>query len=75
MIISKIKLFWHSSLVFIILNFIENIIHYSIGKNYNKDDKYIKFEKPSSRDMVKILIIMFIFAILQGLFTCIIESC
>lgn len=59
-----------SILVFIFLNIIENIIHFSIGRNI--EDKYksnIKIEIPELFDIIKITIIMIIFAILQALLT------
>ena len=59
-----------SMVVFLILNIIENIIHFSIGRNV--EGKYktnIKIEIPEPYDILKITIIMIIFAILQALFT------
>jgi len=55
-----------SFIVFVILNVIENVIHYNIGKTSNH-----KFEitNPSETDWKKILITMVIFALLQGALT------
>lgn len=59
-----------SIIVFIFLNIIENIIHFSIGRNIqDKDKSNIKIEIPEPYDIIKITIIMIIFAILQALFT------
>lgn len=56
---------------FIFLNFIENIIHYSIGRSHNQE---YKFTFPSNNDLVRLCVIMIIFAVLQGLLTDFIES-
>jgi len=59
-----------SMVVFLILNIIENIIHFSIGRNIeDKNKTNIKIEIPEPYDILKITIIMIIFAILQALFT------
>lgn len=54
--------------VFVILNIIENAIHYSNGIN-SKKKKVFSFAKLSKRDWLKIVGVMIIFAILQGFFT------
>ena len=52
---------------------VENYIHYNIGKN--KDEGYnIKFSSPSALDWTKIVIVMFVFALLQGILTILIDS-
>lgn len=56
-----------SFMVFIILNIIENYIHYNIGRNH--DSEYIELSAPSTTDWLRILIIMICFAILQASFT------
>lgn len=53
---------------FIILNFIENLIHFNAGK-FHDSEQFIHFEMPSKKDMLKIIIIMIIFAGLQATFT------
>ncbi len=65
------KLFIISSVVFILINSIENIIHFTIGRDvYDKNNLYIsKFIKPTKYDIIKIIIVMIIFAFLQGFFT------
>ena len=55
-----------SFIVYIFVNFFENIIHYSIGRFSNKETK---FEIPTKKDFIKIVIVMCIFALLQGLLT------
>lgn len=58
--------------VFIVLNFVENLIHFSIGRNVeNKNNTKVQFTMPSAYDLTKIVIIMIVFGLLQGLFTCI----
>jgi hypothetical protein len=52
--------------VFGFLNIIENVIHYNIGKTSNKK---LEITNPSKKDWKKILITMFIFALLQGALT------
>lgn len=59
-------LFIISFIVFFILNIIENVIHYNIGKTSNKE---FEFSNPTRIDWKKIIITMVIFALLQGLLT------
>lgn len=86
-------IFVFSFLVFIVLNIIENVIHYNIGKfhevnstpikgngngNGNGNDRSIAgfhFTNPSDTDWVRIVVIMFIFAVLQGIFTSYFSVC
>ena len=56
-----------SFIVYIFVNLFENLMHYNIGKFSNKDA--LKFDIPTKKDWVKIIIIMIIFALLQGLLT------
>jgi hypothetical protein len=60
-------LFISSFIAFLILNFIENFIHYNIGKYHDTNDFFL--ELPSKKDFLKIIFIMILFATLQGLFT------
>jgi len=62
------KIFIASVVVFLILNTIENIIHYNIGKTSDKDTLFL-LENPTSKDWIRIVLVMIIFAILQGSFT------
>jgi hypothetical protein len=55
-----------SFLVYIFVNFFENLIHYNIGKFSNKETK---LELPNKKDFVKIVVVMCVFALLQGLLT------
>jgi len=59
-----------SMIVFLFLNIIENIIHFSIGRNIDsKNTANINIEIPEIFDIIKIIFIMGIFSILQALFT------
>jgi hypothetical protein len=79
-----LHIFVFSFIIFIILNMIENVIHYNIGKyhdgNTGRTDgganiAGIHFTNPSQTDWVRIIVIMFIFAVLQGLFTSYFSVC
>jgi hypothetical protein len=59
-------LFIISFIVFAVLNIIENVIHYNIGKTSNKE---FEFSNPTRIDWKKIIITMVIFALLQGFLT------
>ena len=69
----KIHIFIISFVIFIFLNIVENIIHYSVGRNNNNDNNFIELSLPNKSDFIKIIIIMIIFAILQGWLTYIFE--
>jgi len=53
-----------SFLVFIFLNIIENMLHFTNGRKEN--NKIFQFTSLKKRDLIKIVIIMVIFALLQG---------
>jgi len=74
---SKVKLFVISAFVFIVLNGIENIIHFSIGRSIETKDNLstFNFEMPTFPDFVKIIGVMIVFAILQASFTCYFDGC
>ena len=55
-----------SFLVYIFVNLFENMIHYNIGRFSNKETK---LELPSKKDFIKIVVVMCIFAMLQGVLT------
>lgn len=55
-----------SFLVYIFVNLFENMIHYNIGRFSNKETK---FELPNREDFIKIVFVMCVFALLQGLLT------
>lgn len=62
------KIFVASVIAFVILNTIENILHYNIGRSTNQDE-LPNLKNPTLKDWYRIIIIMFIFAILQGSLT------
>lgn len=55
-----------SFFVYIFVNLFENMIHYNIGRFSNKETK---LELPNKTDFVKIVVVMCVFALLQGLLT------
>ena len=55
-----------SFFVYLFVNFFENLIHYNIGKHSNQDTK---LELPSKKDFLKIVVVMCVFALLQGVLT------
>ena len=63
----KTHIFFISFVVFIFLNIVENYVHYNIGRHPEANG--IKLSLPTSNEWVKIILVMFIFAILQGGFT------
>lgn len=67
MVSKGIYLVFISMLVFSILNFIENLIHYNIGRSHSNDG--FSFYIPNYVDLKKIIFIMILFGLLQGLFT------
>jgi hypothetical protein len=73
----KIHIFVFSFIVFIVLNVIENVIHYNIGKYHNTNDSITDFHftNPSKIDWIRIFVIMVIFAFLQGVFTSYFSVC
>ena len=62
----KIHIIAISFFVYLFLNLIENLIHYNIGKFTNKETK---IDLPSKKDWFKIVVVMCVFALLQGLIT------
>ena len=59
-------LFIISFIVFAVLNVIENVIHYNIGKTSNTE---FEISNPTLIDWKKIIVTMIIFALLQGILT------
>jgi len=55
-----------SFVVYLFVNFFENLIHYNIGRFSNKETQ---IELPTKRDFIKIVLVMCVFALLQGLLT------
>lgn len=66
------KIFIASFIAFILLNTIENILHYNIGRTTDKDTVFV-FQNPTRKDWMRIVVVMIIFAILQALLTIAIE--
>lgn len=66
-------LFITSFLIFIVINTIENVIHYSIGRDTDK--KNITIKNPTYIDWIRIIIIMIVFAIIQAILTCLFNHC
>ena len=63
----KTRLFIISFIVFAIINIIENLIHYNIGRN---SSYFISnFQNPSMMEWVNILSTMLVFAFLQASLT------
>ena len=63
----KVHVFFISIIIFLFLNIIENYIHYNIG--HHPEAEVIKLSLPTRLEWIKIIVVMFIFAILQGGFT------
>jgi len=55
-----------SFFVYLFVNLFENLIHYNIGRFSNKETK---LELPSEKDWIKIIVVMGVFALLQGILT------
>ena len=62
----SIHLIFISFCIFIIINLIENLIHYNIGRYH---DSKLMITYPTYTDWIKIIITMIIFALLQGFLT------
>jgi hypothetical protein len=61
--------------VYIVINLIENTIHYNIGRNFEIEHIHdTKFITPSSVDITRIISVMAVFAVLQGLFTAVLTT-
>jgi len=67
--------FFISFTIFVVLNTIENLIHYSIGREKDRNSYSVKIQSPSAHDWIKIIGVMTVFAVLQGLFTCLFTKC
>ena len=63
---ASIHLIIVSFLVYLFVNLFENLIHYNIGRF---SDKETKIELPTRKDWIKIVVVMCVFALLQGLLT------
>ena len=71
------SLFWVSSGIFVVLNLVENLLHYSLGRHSDTPEHATRtaFVWPTGADWVKIVVIMTVFAVLQGGLTCWIRGC
>jgi len=56
-----------SVMVFCILNIIENVFHYSMGRRHGEKDRRIYL--PTYKEFIELIIVMTIFALSQGLIT------
>lgn len=54
--------------VYIFVNTFENYIHYNIGRHHDNAYK-IQLSSPSKKDWIKIIFIMIVFALVQGVMT------
>jgi|LakMenEpi03Aug12_release.lakeMendotaPanAssembly.Ray.scaffolds.fasta_scaffold2079910_2 hypothetical protein len=66
MIKNNITLIIISMLIFSVLNILENIVHYNIGRSFKQK---FTLNMPSIKDFQQIIIVMLIFAFLQGILT------
>lgn len=60
-------IFLASVVTFLVLNTVENVIHYSIGRTSETEENTIIM--PTKKDWIRIVITMILFSILQGFFT------
>ena len=64
------KVLFVSFFVYLFINLFENIFHYNIGKYSDREIDFTENLIPTNRDWTKIVIVMVIFAGIQGLLTC-----
>lgn len=69
------KVFWVSFLVFAVLNTVENLIHYSIGRDHDRNSLSIEVQRPSGYDLTRIIGVMIVFGLLQAGLTCYFLRC
>ena len=67
---SSVRIMLVSFFVYLFVNLFENLFHYNIGKFSNREIKITKDLIPTNPDWVKIIIVMIVFAGIQGLLTC-----
>ena len=65
---SNMHIFISTGIAFAILNTIENLIHFMIGRDVSNKNEFgqFKIQWPTKDDLFKIIIVMIIFMILQG---------
>ena len=61
-------LIYVSIFVYVLVNLFENVFYYSIGRHSNIEG--IQIELPTRKDWIKIICVTLIFAVLQGVITC-----
>jgi hypothetical protein len=61
------KIFMISFIVFVIVNIVENVIHYSIGRTYNQRNKQI--QAPTNTDWIRIMGVMLVCATIHASLT------
>lgn len=67
-----------SVIVFVFLNVIENLVHYTIGRNADEADKaitHLKLKPPSKTDLLRIALTTVLFGIAQFVLTCMFTGC
>lgn len=67
---SSTRIVFVSFFVYLFVNLFENVIHYDIGKFSDREMDVSKDLLPNNRDWTKIIVVMIIFAGIQGLLTC-----
>lgn len=67
------KLFIASFFAFILLNTIENVLHYNIGRT-SDENEIPTLKNPTQKDWFRIILVMLLFAVLQGILTIFIRS-
>ena len=63
MVLTNTQIIIISTIIFGVLNIIENIIHYSLGRNFNK--KGFEFYIPPLNEFLILIVVMLIFAGLE----------
>ncbi len=64
-----VHVFWTSVAVFLALNVLENLVHYSIGRRRGDDAPQQQGWWPTPHDAAAIAAVMLVFAGLQGVIT------
>ena len=73
---STTRIFWVSFFMFSALNLVENLIHYNIGRDADRESLAIQvLHMPSGYDIARIVCIMVVFGILQAVGTCYFLGC
>jgi len=65
------RIFRDSFVVFLFLNILENYLHYTIGRS--SSSTAWRLQKPTWLDIVRMVIIMIVFGLLQGGLTVLVE--